>query len=155
MHDAPFRPAEAKDVPALVALGIDYFHESEISRFTTYAADSFEKAMASAIEHPGHDIIVFCPDGGPPRGFISYSLDFSYTKEPLALLSLLYVAPEYRKTPVGRCLVRLATSRAKDRGAVLFYAGGMSGIPEVEKTIANLFRKMGFEDLAFWGRKVL
>lgn len=148
-----FRFLEEKDIPALVALGQRFFEESEFPSFSTYSPENFERVLRLSIDSPVFVTLVFTPEG-TPEGFLSFHLDNPYTVEPLALGFLFYVVPEYRKTPAGRILQGMALEYAKGCGAVAFYGGVMSGIEAARKTMPNLYRKLGFEDL-WWGRCIL
>jgi GNAT superfamily N-acetyltransferase len=148
-----FRFLEERDIPALVALGERFFEESEFPGFSTYSPENFERLMRRSIGDPGFVTLIFAPEGAV-EGFLSFQLDNPYTVEPLALGFLFYVAPAYRKSPAGRILQGMATAYAKGCGAVAFYGGVMSGIEAAQKTMPNLYRKLGFEEL-WWGRLIL
>ena len=149
-----FREATLADVPALIALGEHFFDESDFGTFTSYDPKAFEATLASLIVNPSGRIFLFAPDDAI-RGFIAFSLDKAYTTDLVALLFLFYVAPDYRGTPAGRLLLALAVDAAAEEGAKAFWAGAMAGIPGVSGSLANLYRKMGFQDMDFWGRKLL
>lgn len=148
-----FRFLEERDIPSLVALGQAFFEESEFPTFSTFDPEAFEATMRRSLGCPTFQTVVFVPDG-PVQGFLSFQLEAPYTKEPLALGFLFYVSPAYRKGPVGRILQEVAIISAKGCGAVAFYNGVMAGIDGVAKSMPNLYRKFGFEDL-WWGRKIL
>jgi GNAT superfamily N-acetyltransferase len=148
-----FRFLEEADIPALVALGQQFFAESEFPKFATFSPENFERVLRQSLDNPVFATLIFAPEG-TPEGFLSFQLDNPYTVEPLALGFLFYVAPAYRKTPAGRILQGMALDYAKGCGAVAFYGGVMSGIETARKTMPNLYRKLGFEDL-WWGRCIL
>lgn len=156
LDNAPtvFRDAVLADVPRLVELGKAFFAESEFPDFTEYDPEGFELTVKKLINDPSYFLLTFAPVD-EVEGFIAFSLDSAYTKDPLALLFLLYVTPGQRKTPAGRLLVDAAEAVARDNGAVAFYAGAMSGVPGTTKSIANMYQKLGFESTDFWGRKIL
>lgn len=148
-----FRDFLPEDVDSIVALGADFFAESEFPTFATFAPDNFRMCLQEAVMSPSMTGLVFEYDR-EIKGFLFYQLDASYTKEPIALMWLFYVAPDFRKSPVGRELLHLAENYAMAQGAVAFYAGAMAGIPAVNTTLKNLYLKVGYEPL-FWGRKTL
>lgn len=150
-----FREADAADIDRLVALGAQFFAESDFGAFTEFAPENFRLTMESLIGREDCELLVFLPDGEVIEGFIAFNYDVSYTKDPLALLFLLYVSPAFRRSPAGRFLVDLALVTARISGAKAFYAGAMSGVPGTEKTLGNMLRKLGFEDVDFWGRALL
>lgn len=153
--DANFRALVPDDVPRIVEMGHRFFAESDMREFAEYAPANLERALHYYVESPTFRSVVF-EVNGQIEGFLFYSLDVTYTTRPLALMFLLYVSPEYRRGPAGRLLVQCATDMARDHdNAVAFYAGAMAGIPAVSKTLPALYRRLGFEDLDFWGRKLL
>lgn len=149
-----FREAVAEDLDDLVQLGAEFFAESEFGNFTEFDPDNFRMSIAHLIGSENGFVFVFRPEG-EIEGFVAFTLECSYTKHPIALLFLLYATPAYRKSAAGRLLMKLSLDMAEAYGARAFYAGAMSGVPGTGKTLANMYRKMGFEDLAFWGRKIL
>ncbi len=148
-----FRHMREGDIPALVALGQRFFDESEFPSFSTFSPENFERLLRATVGHPQFRTLIFAPEG-TPEGFLSFQLETAYTVEPLALGFLFYVSPAYRKSPAGRILQGMALAQAEDCGAVAFYGGVMSGIESAEKTMPNLYRKLGFEEL-WWGRRIL
>ena len=143
----------AEHVDEIVELGADFFAESEFSDFAEYSEENFRSMLYEAANSLAMEGLLFT-DAGRIRGMIFFQLDMGYTVKPIALMWLFYVAPEYRKSPVGRVLLALAEGLAKLRGATAFYGGSMAGIPEVKNTIRNLYNKAGYEEL-YWGRKIL
>jgi GNAT superfamily N-acetyltransferase len=141
------------DVPDIVALGDGFYTESELSSLTPFNPDRFAQTLLSGLEGGFLHGFLFCSQG-VPAGFVFYTLDQTYTKDPLAYIWLLYVVPSLRKTPAGRLMLDLVEKGARARGAVALYGGVMAGIDEVKTTRPNLYRKQGFEPL-YWGRKVL
>lgn len=150
-----FREATEADIPRLVELGAEFFAESEFPQFAEYSPGNFEHTLKIFVESPSERLYVFAPEGRQIEGFIAYSYSALYTVAPLAMLFLFYVSPKYRKGPAGRLLVNLAVKDARLSGATAFYAGAMAGIKGTRKTLANLYRRMGFDELDFWGRMVL
>lgn len=148
-----FREMMADDVLHILQLCRLFFLESEFSSFSTFDPESLLRLLDGIPDNPRLDCFVF-EDGGFPQGFLIYQTDTTYTVEPLALMFLFYVAPEYRKSPVGRSLLKIAEAHAKARGCVAFYGGAMAGIPGVTQTLKNLYAKAGYEEL-YWGRKLL
>jgi GNAT superfamily N-acetyltransferase len=148
-----FRFLTEDDIAGLVDLGCEFFLESEFPGFSTFAPGRFEGVLRRSLDNPYFPTFVFVPEGRP-EGFLTVQLDNPYTVELLALGFLFYVTPPYRKSPAGRILQSLALAYAKDCGAVAYYGGVMSGVETVQKTMPNLYRKLGFEDL-WWGRLIL
>lgn len=148
-----FRDMIDGDAMELVELAGRFFLESEFKSFTTFSTERMLQTFDHALVSPYMHVTVF-ENEGRIQGFLAYQTDQSYTEEPIALMYLFYVVPEYRKTPVGRELLKLSEDHARAAGCVAFYGGSMSGIPEVQKTLPNMFKKMGYETL-YWGKKHL
>jgi len=87
-------------------------------------------------------------------GFVCWQLDHSFSKAPVAVLYELYVAPERRRSAIGRFLVHLMCWVAKDDGACAIHAPVASGM-DAAKSLFNLFTKAGFEQLGYVMRKKL
>lgn len=152
---AVFRGATPDDIDEIVGAGERFFAESEFKDFSEYSPENFRRTLGDMLNSEASRIFVFLPDGRHIEGFVAFQFSFAYTREPIALLFLLYVAPEFRRSPAGRLLMQLAMADAKAQGAVAFYAGAMARMGPSDKTLANMYRKLGFEDLGFWGRAVL
>ena len=148
-----FREMMADDAMEMSELAARFFLESEFKDFATFDYDAMLRTFQHSLDSPYTHFFVF-EDQGKIQGFIGYQLDASYTVEPIGLMYLFYVVPEYRPTPAGRELLNIAENHAKAVGCVAFYGGSMSGIPAVQKTLPNLFRKRGYQDL-YWGKKML
>jgi GNAT superfamily N-acetyltransferase len=149
-----FRLLEEEDISQIVKMGKDFFGESEFPEFSTYDPEIFEETLKTFVEET-QQVGIVSEEEGSIKGFILFGYSRTYTKEPLALLYLFYVCPEYRKTRLGRLLLSSATKIAKQDGACAFYGGAMANIPSITKTIGNMYNKLGFKSLGFWGRKVL
>lgn len=150
-----FRFIEPEDIPRLLELGKRFYDESEFADFSTFSEDHLREVANTFVAMPDENVLlVFAPNGGQIEGFFGFQIVSHYTVEPMALGWLLYVAPEYRRSPAGRILLNLAEDYAKRAGCCIFYAGAMSGIEAVSKTLPNLYMKHGFEPL-WWGRKIL
>jgi len=130
------------------------FYESNFVDVLTPSETVFRENLYHAIpRHLYQGVIAY--EGTEPIGYILWSVERVYTEEPMALLFMLYVIPERRRSPLGRILVDTAEKISMDMGAKVFYAGAMAGIPKQDRMLGNMFRKLGYEEMAFWGRKVL
>lgn len=152
----PFRELREEDIDEIVLLGEDFFAESEVSGFATYAPEHFRAHLQELTKAPAFRGFVFRPElNQSVQGFAFYQLDHFYTREPIALGSLFYVSRLWRRSPAGRSLLKVMLADAKAHGARAFYGGVMSGIRESQQSMANMFGKHGFEPVGYWGRKVL
>lgn len=148
-----FRTLEAADLDSVMELSQQFFDESELGDFSTYNPEGCRATFELTLTSPAFECLIFS-DQGRVEGFITWFMESSYTKEPLALGHLLYVTPQYRRSPVGKILLETAENMARDYGCCAFYQGAMAGIDGVAKTLPNMLRKNGYDEL-FWGRKIL
>ena len=65
-----------------------------------------------------------------------------------------YVAPEYRRSAIGRALLAMAIQEGKHADAGAFHAPVASGMREA-RSLFNMFAKAGFEQFGFMCRKAL
>ena len=149
--DAQFRQMTEDDIPEMVELGVRFFNESGLPEFATVSPDNLKIALTDGLVRPSIVNLLFVVDG-VIEGFMIYQMEVSYTVEPMALLSLFYVTPEYRRGPAGRILLETAISMAKASGCCAFYAGSMAEMGGTSNSLGNMYRKFGFKDLGFWGR---
>ena len=75
-------------------------------------------------------------------GAISYALDETFCKEPLAIMHMLYIEPAHRRSAVGAVLVSLCVDAARNDGAVAFHAPIAAEVRE--GSLINLFTHAGF-----------
>ncbi len=151
--DPNFRDIEMGDIDALVDIAREFFEESELPSFATFAPENIRLALEVTIQSPAMVGIVFTLDD-KVEAFLTFVMDTAYTKEPMAMGHLFFVRPAHRHSPLGRQMMEMAEDIASDYGCVVFYQGVMAGIESVAKTMPNMLVKSGYEPL-WWGRKVL
>jgi ribosomal protein S18 acetylase RimI-like enzyme len=66
----------------------------------------------------------------------------------------LYVAPEHRRSAIGRSLVGIAVLEGETHGCGAFHAPVASGMSEA-KSLFNLLGKAGFKQFGFMMRRKL
>lgn len=148
-----FSTVTPDDVPDIVALGRGFYAESELSDLTPFSPERLSRSILIGLKGDFMHGVMFHAKG-VPAGFALYTLDSSYTEDPLAYIWLLYVVPHLRASPAGRLMLGLIEKNCTALGAVALYGGSMAGIDAVRNTLPNLYRKMGFDTL-YWGRKAL
>lgn len=159
---ADFGYLREDEIDALIELGRLFFNESEYTAYTEYHPDAFRQVLTLCANNPDISPCIVARVDGVPVGFIHWQHATLYTKDPLALLGLTYVHPDYRRGPMGRLLYDIAEEIAKAAGCCAFYSGVMSrmstkgtGHPLQEKMMCNMHLKRGYEPLAGWFVKVL
>lgn len=139
-----FDLATTEDVVALTYLFKEFFEESNYSdKGITYSparsCDWLRKVITNGIfPH------VVAKVDGKVVGVVSWSMDHSFSEEPIAVLHTIYVTPPHRISAIGRTLVSLAMDIAREEGACAFSAPISSGI-DASVSLANMLRKAGFK----------
>jgi GNAT superfamily N-acetyltransferase len=147
------RMAIIDDVPALVDLYDRFFHESQYAAHLTYSRDHTRRYLEHVIG-TGISPHILAVLGDTVIGELSYHIDRSFCAEPLAVLDEIYVIPEFAGTPVGRGLVAAAMDMCRNiEGANCFHVVIASGHKRA-KTLVNLFKKFGAEEVGVVLRKV-
>ena len=87
-------------------------------------------------------------------GFLAYILDHTFSVKPCQVLMEFYVAPEHRRSAIGRALLAMAVQEGKRAGAGAFHAPVASGM-HAARSLVNMFLKAGFHQLGFVMRRGL
>lgn len=134
--------ATTADVVALTYLFKDFFAESDYDDAgITYSPNRAAAWLRDVIGRGSFPHVVARVDN-KIVGVISWSMDHSFSEEPIAILHTLYVRPEHRRSAIGRFLVSTAMDIARHEGACSFSAPIASG---VKSGIENMFKKAGFK----------
>jgi GNAT superfamily N-acetyltransferase len=145
-----FSLASPSDAGEIIDLFHQYFDDEAgyKKRGVVFAADKAKPRLKRAIELGLYPHVVARTSGYHGRivGVISYSLDDAFSVKPLAVMDMLYVVPEYRRSAVGKILLEIATDMARGDGAVAFHAPIASEIVHVQ-SVVNLFKKAGFGEI--------
>jgi GNAT superfamily N-acetyltransferase len=80
-----------------------------------------------------------------PVGFIKFGIQCRSTVDPVGVLDGVFVLPEFRLSPAGRLLFAAAETRLRALGAWCFMASPGARIQGVDKSMANMLGKLGFE----------
>ncbi len=141
--EAHYEMATEKDVVELTYLFKDFFEESDYAdKGIAYSPNNAAVWLRRVITQGVFPHVVARIDG-KIVGVTSFSLDQSFSEEPIAVLHTIYVRPEFRRTQIGRQLLALALFVAEGDGATCFSAPISSGMKEVP-SLQNMFRKAGF-----------
>ncbi len=136
-----FDLATARDVVALTYLYKEFFAESNYAEkgiaYSPNRAATWLKAVITSGTFPH----IVARVGDKIVGVISWSMDHSFSEEPIAVMHTLYVRPKYRRSAIGRLLVSMSLDIAKNEGACAYSAPISSG---VKSGIENMFKKAGF-----------
>jgi predicted N-acetyltransferase YhbS len=130
------RPAQAKDIPGISALGTQVFASTfgysmpapdlEIYLNSAYSPSS----IAADLANPDTTVIVACNDIDSVIGFVQLTegtMDdcLKGTEKPVEL-QRLYVSQEYHGEGIGRKLVDWVEGLARERGFVTMWLGVVS-----------------------------
>jgi len=147
------RMATVDDVPALVDLFDRFFHETQYAAHMEYSRDNSARYLEHVIG-TGMSPHILAVLEDTVIGELSYHIDRSFCVEPMAILDEFYVIPEFAGTPVGRALVAAAMDICRNvEGANCFHAVLSSGHKRA-RTLVNLFKKFGAQEIGTVMRKV-
>jgi GNAT superfamily N-acetyltransferase len=135
--------ATYEDIPAIVAMGKQFFGESQYSYLGIEFSEKVTEMSLYETMKCGLFPIILATKDKEVIGGISLMYDYSFSEKPIAILQYIFVEKPYRKGLVGRMLVHHAIEIAKGDGATSFFAPINSGTGAV-RSLANLFRKGGF-----------
>jgi len=138
-----FRLGTVEDVPALVALGREFFAISQMAKFgAEFSEAATEKYLTAAIENGFMHHLLATIDGEVVGG-LSFYYDSSFFKKPLAILNHFFLTKRYRKSVIGRMLVMMAADIARDEQACAFIMPVNSGSKHIH-SLGNLLSRSGF-----------
>lgn len=141
------RPGKPADVAVLIDKhGVDHFHEGGFDAFSTVDTKRAKREMTRLVER-GDTPLIIAEIDGEPIGWVSWTMMHIFSVDPIAVLWTIYVAPQYRRSAVGRQLVWGALDIAKHEGACAFFATVAPTSPGAQ-ALCHLFRDgFGFEPM--------
>lgn len=148
-----FRSADVNDVPNVMRLYERFYEEAVYKDLLEWDA---AKARATILEGVFTDTrphLVAIVDQ-EIVGFLAYILDDTFSVKPCQVLMEFYVAPEHRRSAIGRALLAMAIQEGRHAGAGAFHAPVASGMREA-RSLFNMFTKAGFEQFGFMMRRGL
>jgi Acetyltransferase (GNAT) family len=137
------RMMEHDDVPDVVRLFDQYFHETQWTRYLMFDPAKTKERLHQHIDGKRTPHLL-ARDNGHLVGLISWHYDTQYTDE-IAVMDEVYCLKPYRRTDLGRKLVALALYLAKGDDAKVFNFPVASGLPETATLINMLKHKFGGE----------
>jgi GNAT superfamily N-acetyltransferase len=147
------RMATVEDVPQLVDLFDRFFHESQYASHLEYSRENSRRYLEQAIGTGMSPHILAVLDGAI-IGELSYHIDRSFLVEPMAILNEFYVIPEFAGTPVGRALVAAAMDICRDVEKAKCFHLVLSSGHKRARTLVNLFKKFGAQEIGIVMNKV-
>jgi ribosomal protein S18 acetylase RimI-like enzyme len=141
-------PHEAEQVAALLVAFRDHIGPDWPS------ANSFLASVERLIEDPSStEYLLAAPrPGAPASGVVQLRFRWSvWRASEDCLLEDLYVAPEARRSGLGRALLQAAIERARERGSRRIELD----TAERNDAAVALYRSFGFDDRAYEGGRAL
>jgi GNAT superfamily N-acetyltransferase len=148
------RMATVDDVPQLVDLFDRFFHESQYATHLEYSRDNAAQYLKDVVG-TGRSPHILAVLDGTIIGELSYHIDRSFLVEPMAILDEFYVIPEFAGSPVGRALVAAAMDICRDVEKAKCFHLVLSSGHKRSKTLVNLFKKFGAQEIGTVMNKVL
>ena len=143
-----FRLASEADVDALVSIGAEFFAESS---YPSFGLEFSPHALANYLYHVLSNYLsphVLAEVNGELVGFISWTMDSTFSDKPAAILQQIFVRNEFRRSNIGRLLMAYAREAARNDGAACFIAPINSG-HENTKSLHNMLRKSGLRESGY------
>ena len=138
-QQARFRPAQADDVDAIVAMMRGYYAQDGY----TFDADEARSAALMLLGDPGIGRLWVTCEGERVVGYVAVALGFSFEyRGREAFVDELFIAESHRARGLGREALQLAETWCREAGVNALHL-------EVERhrgTAQALYRSRGFED---------
>jgi L-amino acid N-acyltransferase YncA len=144
--DTTFRPGRPGDVePLLRQYGFDHFYEGGFNDFAEFDLERAVVEMTKQVARDDTPLVVAAVDG-EDVGWISWTMMHTFTKNPIGVLWTIYVAPEHRKSLIGRKLVWSAIRLSKAEGACAFFAT-VAPTSLGGQALCRIFESFGFSPM--------
>lgn len=132
------RLAQKADIPALMELGEAYV----IERGLTYAATNAEQALHNFIDSDDAEVFIAEVDGNPAGVLIVY-YETEFQQERIGHIGVLFAAPEYRGSGIGRKLALVAGMWFDAQRCKLAFAAAAGRVGQ-DNLFINTVGKAGF-----------
>lgn len=132
------RLAQKADIPVLMQLGEAYV----IERGLTFAPDNAEAALHGFIDGDQTEVFIAEVDGNPAGVLIVY-YETEFQAERIGHIGVLFAAPEYRGTGIGRKLSLIAAMWFDAMRCKTAFAAAAGRVGE-DNLFINTVRKAGF-----------
>lgn len=163
------RQAGPMDLVPLLVLAEEFFNESGWKEFTSFNHEGMHMHFEHVLNSPFAETAQFIymldtlpvPDGSGgetqqvPIGFIKFGIQVCSTVDPVGVLDAVYIHPTFRLSPAGRLLFTAAENRLRSFGACVFFASPGAKMGGVDRSMANMLTKLGFDVPVINGAKVL
>ena len=144
--DTTFRPGRPGDVePLLRQYGFDHFYEGGFNDFAEFDLERAVVEMTKQVARDDTPLVVAAVDG-EDVGWISWTMMHTFTARPIGVLWTIYVAPEHRKSLIGRKLVHSAIRLSKSEGACAFFAT-VAPTSLGGQALCRIFESFGFSPM--------
>lgn len=148
-----FRFADVNDVPEVMGLYERFYQEAVYKDMLEWdSARARETILNGVVTDERPHILAIADD--KIVGFLAYVLDHTFSVRPCMVLMEFYVAPEHRRSAIGRALLGMAIQEGKAVNAGAFHAPVASGMTAA-RSLFNMFSKAGFEQFGFMCRRAL
>ena len=148
-----FRFADVNDVPELMALYERFYEEAVYKDLLEWDAERARETILDGVCADTRPHILAIVDEALV-GFLAYILDHTFSRRPCQVLMEFYVAPEHRRSAIGRALLAMAIQEGQRANAGAFHAPVASGMAAA-RSLFNMFNKAGFEQFGFMCRRKL
>ena len=148
-----FRFADVNDLPDVLRLYERFYVEAVYKDFLEWDHERARETILNGIVTDTRPHIIALVDQ-EIVGFLAYILDHTFSVKPCMVLMEFYVAPEFRRSAIGRALLAMAIQEGKRADAGAFHAPVASGM-KAARSLFNMFDKAGFEQFGFMVRKRL
>ena len=152
-QNVAFRFADVNDVPELMALYERFYAEAVYKDLLEWDAERARETILDGVCADTRPHILAVVDEALV-GFLAYVLDHTFSRRPCQVLMEFYVAPEHRRSAIGRALLAMAIQEGKRADAGAFHAPVASGM-RAARSLFNMFNKAGFEQFGFMCRRKL
>jgi GNAT superfamily N-acetyltransferase len=145
--------AEAADAEMVADFLGEFFHRSIWAAHLNYRKDKTIAHLRRAIGTQ-FAMYVIAMDKDEMVGVCSYHV-FDVFSDPMAVMDETYTIPKYQKTDLGRRLVDMVITLARNDGCKVINFPICSGMPEQNSLMNMVGRHFGAEPVGMIFRKVL
>jgi len=143
-----FRLASEADIDSLVDIGAEFFAESS---YPSFGLEFSHGALSRYLHYVLDNYLsphVLAEVNGELVGFVSWTMDATFSDKPAAILQQIFVRHEFRRSNIGRLLMAYAREAARNDGAACFIAPINSG-HENTASLRNMLAKSGLRESGF------
>jgi GNAT superfamily N-acetyltransferase len=136
------RHADLGDAQGFHSLAARYIAESGQGR--AYSAPATSQAFDWLVGDAGSALLLADGQGELAGGAI-VQIDRAFTEKPVGIITMFYVAPDYRGTGLARELLSSSVDWAREQGISHLFCSASAELPgdETQKFV-NLCRRFGF-----------